>query len=140
MSGLVVVPTGNTAWAGLAGLTKPSFSQSSKTPAPPLALFPSPFISVFHSPFCVHVLILLFWGTGLSSHSIPRVVGGLLKKHKGMVLGMGLLDAEFRITVLAAFSLALSLYRVCLFSRVFWEVPSVRLSSAMSSCPFLGFH
>ena len=62
---------------GLGWLTKPSINQSSKDP--PLALFPSPFISVFHSPFCVHVLILLFWGTGLSSHSIPRVVGGCWK-------------------------------------------------------------
>ena len=82
VSGLVVVPTGNTAWAGLAGLTKPSISKSSKTQAslPPLALFPSPFISVFHSPFCVHVLILLFFlGTGPSSHPILRVVGGCWK-------------------------------------------------------------
>ena len=74
MSGFVVVPTGNTAWAGLAGLTKPSISKS--PPTSPLALFPSPFISVFHSPFYVHVLMLLFLGTGLSSHPIPRVVGG----------------------------------------------------------------
>ena len=50
---LVVVPTGNTTWAGLASLAKPFFG-------PPISLFVSPFILVFHSPFCVHVLISTF--------------------------------------------------------------------------------
>ena len=64
VSGLVVVPTGNTAWAGLAGLTKPSISKSSKTQAlahPPGLLFGfvsfSFYISVPFSFLCPHVNI-----------------------------------------------------------------------------------
>ena len=50
----------------------------------------------------------------------------------GMGLSMGLSDAEFRVTVLEAFSLALPLHSVCSFFWAFSEVPSRRSSSAMA--------
>ena len=81
-----------------------------------------------------------FWGAGLSSQPIPRVVGGLLEKHKGMVLSMGLSDAEFCITVLAAFSLALPLYRVCLFSLGVLGGAEHKIVLGHVLVPFLGFH
>ena len=49
----------------------------------------------------------------------------------GMGFSMGLSDAEFLITVLAAFSLALPLHSVCSFLWAFSGVPSRRSSSAM---------
>ena len=48
----------------------------------------------------------------------------------GKGLSMGLSDVELRVTVLAAFSLALPLYSVCSFLWAFGEVLSRRLSSA----------
>ena len=50
----------------------------------------------------------------------------------GMGLSTGLSDAEFCLTVLAAFSLALPLHSVCSFLWAFSEVPSRRSSSAMA--------
>ena len=50
----------------------------------------------------------------------------------GMGLSMGLSDAEFRVTVLAAFTLALPLHSVRSFLWAFSEVPSRRSSSAMA--------
>ena len=50
----------------------------------------------------------------------------------GMGLSMGLSDAEFCVTVLAAFSLALPLHSVCSFLWAFSEVPSRRSSLAMA--------
>ena len=44
---------------------------------------------------------------------------------------MGLSDAGFCATMLAAFSLVLPLYWVCPFLQVFCEVPSIRSSSAI---------
>ena len=103
-----------------------------KLPRPPFpALFSSPFILVFPSPFCVHVLILpLGCRPVQSTHT--QSGWGLLEKHKGMSLSMGLSGAEFHITVLAAFSLALPLRSVCSFLWAFSEVPSRRSSSAMA--------
>ena len=49
-----------------------------------------------------------------------------------MGLSMGLSDTEFRVTVLAAFTLALPLHSVRSFIWAFSEVPSRRLSSAMA--------
>uniref|UniRef100_A0A7N2R295 Uncharacterized protein n=1 Tax=Quercus lobata TaxID=97700 RepID=A0A7N2R295_QUELO len=62
----------------------------------------------------------------LSSRPISRVVGSYWKKRMGMGLSMGLSDAEFRVTVLAAFFLALSLHSVRSFLWAFSEVPSRR--------------
>ena len=70
---LVVVPTGNTSWTGLALLAKLFCGQ------PPLSLFVSPFILVFHSPFLCPRVDFYFWGAGLSSRPIPRVVGSCWK-------------------------------------------------------------
>ena len=50
----------------------------------------------------------------------------------GKGLSMGLSDAEFRVTVLAAFSLTLPLPSVLSFLWAFSEVPSRRSSSAMA--------
>ena len=50
----------------------------------------------------------------------------------GMGLGIGLLDAELRVTVLASFSLALPLHSVRSFLWAFSEVPSRRSSLAMA--------
>ena len=50
----------------------------------------------------------------------------------GKGLGMGLSDAELRVTVLASFSLALPLHSVRSFLWAFSEVPSRRPSSAMA--------
>ena len=50
----------------------------------------------------------------------------------GMGLGIGLLDAELRVTVLASFSLALPLHSVRSFLWAFSEVPSRRPSLAMA--------
>ena len=48
---LVVVPTGNTAWAGLVSLAKPLLLPFFPRVPPLRALFSSPFILVFYSPF-----------------------------------------------------------------------------------------
>ena len=50
----------------------------------------------------------------------------------GMGLSMGLSNAKFRVTVLAAFSLTLPLHSVCSFIWAFSEVPSRRSSSAVA--------
>ena len=47
-------------------------------------------------------------------------------------LGMGLSDAELRVTALASFSLVLPLHSVRSFLWAFSEVPSRRSSSAMA--------
>ena len=81
---LVVVPTGNTAWASLAGLTKPSISQSSKTQAPSNFVFFS-FYTGVPFPFLRSRVNFTFWGVGLSSRPIPRVVGGCWKSTRAWV-------------------------------------------------------
>ena len=50
----------------------------------------------------------------------------------GKGLGMGLSDAELRVTVLTSFSLALPLHSVRSFLWAFSEVSSRRSSSAMA--------
>ena len=50
----------------------------------------------------------------------------------GKGLSMGLSDVELRVTVLAAFSLALPLHSARSFLWAFSEVPSRRSSSAMA--------
>ena len=64
----------------------------------------------------------------------------MLEKYKGMVWSMGLSDAGFCITVLAAFSLALPLYRVCPFSPGVLGGAEHKIVLGHILVPLLGFH
>ena len=75
MSCLVVVATGNIAWAGLADSLNRLLARVLKL-QPPLGFVSFSFYISVPFPFLCPRVNITFWGTGLSSHPIPRVVGG----------------------------------------------------------------
>ena len=122
---LVVVPMGNTTWAGLALLAKPFCGQP-----PLLSLFVSPFIMVFHSPFLCPRVDFYFWGAGLSSRPIPRVVGSCWK---GVWAWAWVCQTPNSVLLCwLLFSWPCPLHSACSFLWAFNEVPRRRSSSAMA--------
>ena len=122
---LVVVPTRNTTWAGLASLAKLFCGQPLC-----LCLFRL-FILVSHSPFLCPRVDFYFWGAGLSSRPIPRVVGSCWK---GVWAWAWVCQTPYSVLLcwLLFFSWPFPLHSACSFLWAFNEVPRRRSSSAMA--------
>ena len=125
---LVVVPAGNTAWAGLVSLAKlpPSFFFLARV-SPPLIL-------VFHSLFLCPRVDFYFWGAGLSSRPIPRVVGSCWKGAWAWAWACQTPNSILLCWLL--FPWPCPLHSVCSFLCAFNEVPRTTRSS--SATAFLG--
>ena len=130
MRSLVEVPTGNTIWAGLASLAKPS-----GCPPPP----PSSFFHIFvcfsfytgaPSPFLCPRVDFYFWGAGLSSRPIPKVVGSCWKGAWAWAWVCQTLNSVLLCWLL--FFWPYPPHSACSFLWAFNKVPRGRSSSAMA--------
>ena len=99
---------------------------------PPLSQLSFPFILVFTSRSSSTCQFFLFGVMTRPINPYIRVVGGGWEKLHSMVWSMGLSGAGLHITVLAAFFLVLFMCWVCPFLQAFYEVSSMRSSSATS--------
>ena len=120
----VVVPTGNTTWASLAFLAHLLCGQ------PPFIFVCLAFYTGVPFPFLCPRVDFYFWGAGLSSRPIPKVVGSCWKGAWAWAWVCQTPNSVLLCWLL--FPWPCPLHSACSFLWAFNEVPRRRSSSAMA--------
>ena len=131
-------------WAWVSGFSRSSYgkhfmdglgltSQTLLWPAPPPFFYLRLFRLLYRCLiplFCVHVLIPTFWGAGLSSRPVPRVVGSCWK---GVWAWAWVCQTPNSVLLCwLLFFWSCLLHSACFFLWAFNEVPRRRSSLAMA--------